>query len=711
MAEKLPPDKKKAARQKLSPQQLQVLFGPAPLAAKPVLPSAKTGTATKTRTTVKTAPKKQVAKAPLQAEPAKKSAKSETSPKVRAKAESALKAKAQQKRFAKKPEPPEPAHSAPAEKPPKSALTEPFTPSAHDPAQWAQRWAEIGAHSQHLLQEFAQRQQAAPTATSLPSNMMGAFIELTGKMMADPVSLIKAQTSLWQQYLYLWQNSTLRLMGAKTDDPIKPQPSDKRFKDPDWQNNPVFDYIKETYLLTSNWLNKQVENVQGMDAKTKRKLEFYTKQFADALSPSNFVLTNPQVLRTTLETGGENLIKGLNNLLTDLEQGRISMTNEKAFKVGQNIAVTPGAVVYQNKLLQLIQYKPTTEKVAQRPLLIVPPWINKFYILDLKPENSFIKWAVDQGLTVFCISWVNPDAKLAELDFADYMSDGILAAMEQVQKICHQKEINIIGYCLGGTLLASTLAWLKAQQPHQYDNISSATYFTTMVDFHEAGDLSIFIDDEQLKAIEDSMRKTGFLDARQMATTFNLLRANDLIWSFVVNNYLLGKEPFPFDLLYWNSDSTRMPAHMHSFYLREMYQKNNLIKPGAIKLRGQPIDLRTIDTPTFILSAREDHIAPWAATYAATQIYTGPVKFVLAGSGHIAGVVNPPAANKYQHWQNDSHPKLPHNWLEHAKETPGSWWPTWRNWLNQHDGAQIPARDIKHALEPAPGSYVKVRAV
>lgn len=651
MADKPKPDKSKVKHNKLSAEQLAILFGPAPKVAAPPLPK----------------PKAKIIKKP------------------------------------------EPKQAAPLMAASKSATEEPFhNPTAAENTEWASRWAEIGEHSQKLLRDFAQQQPAAP---GLQNNLMSSFVELTSRLMADPMKLMQAQASLWQQYLYLWQHSTLRLLGGKSEHPVHAPAHDKRFKDPAWHENPVFDYIKESYLLSSRWLLQQVDTLDGLDSKAKKKLEFYTRQFADALSPSNFVLTNPQVLRATLETGGENLVKGLRNLLGDLEQGRIRMTDEKAFEVGKNLAITPGAVVFENELFQLIQYAPSTEKVARRPLLIVPPWINKYYILDLKPENSFIKWAVDQGLTVYCVSWVNPDAKLAEMDFAGYMQRGILEAIKAVQHSSHEDELNIIGYCLGGTLLSATLAWLKAKQPKTYAQVTSATYFTTMVDFHEAGDLSIFIDDEQLKLLEATMEKTGYLDAKTMATTFNMLRANDLIWSFVVNNYLLGKEPFPFDLLYWNSDSTRMPAAMHRYYLREMYQKNNLCKPGGIKLAGQPIDLRSIDTPTFILSAREDHIAPWASTYAATQLYKGPVKFVLAGSGHIAGVINPPSSGKYQHWQNDKYPHLPHNWLDGATETAGSWWPTWRKWLHAHDGGQVPARAIGKSIEPAPGRYVKVRAV
>jgi polyhydroxyalkanoate synthase len=414
-------------------------------------------------------------------------------------------------------------------------------------------------------------------------------------------------------------------------------------------------------------------------------------------------------------------VKGLENLLGDLERGKgklaISMTDYEAFEVGKNIAVTPGKVVFQNDLLQLIQYTPTTPKVAKRPLLVIPPWINKYYILDLKPQNSFVKWAVEQGLTVFIVSWVNPDAKLAQKSFSDYMLEGILASLDAIEKATGEKSANAIGYCLGGTLLASTLAYLAAKK--QANRIASATFFTAMVDFTEAGELSVFIDEEQLDSLEAKMNERGYLEGSEMANTFNMLRANDLIWSFVINNYLLGKEPFPFDLLYWNSDSTRMPAAMHSFYLRNMYQRNLLSQPGGIELNGVPIDLTTVKTPTFILSTREDHIAPWKSTYAATQLYQGPVKFTLAASGHIAGVVNPPAANKYGHWVGKEktakdYPQDPEAWLAKAENRPGSWWPEWRQWLKQFDDGEVDARkpgDGKlKAIEDAPGSYVLVKA-
>jgi polyhydroxyalkanoate synthase len=381
-----------------------------------------------------------------------------------------------------------------------------------------------------------------------------------------------------------------------------------------------------------------------------------------------------------------------------------------AFRIGENIAVTPGKVVYQNDLMQLIQYVPTTKTVKRRPLLIIPPWINKFYILDLRPKNSFIKWAVDQGHSVFVVSWVNPDEKLAEKSFTDYMLEGPLAAFDAMEQATGEREFNVIGYCLGGTLLASTLAYMTAKGD---DRVKSATYFVTMVDFAEAGELSVFIDEEQLASLEERMRSQGYLEGRDMATTFNMLRANDLIWSFVVNNYLLGKDPFPFDLLYWNSDSTRMPAAMHSFYLRNMYQENKLAQPGGIALDGVKIDLTKVKVPSFLLSTREDHIAPWKSTYAATQIYGGPVKFTLSASGHIAGVVNPPGS-KYGHWENAKNPETPEKWLETATMVNESWWPSWEKWISQYAGGEVPARtpgDGKlKPIENAPGSYVMVRS-
>jgi polyhydroxyalkanoate synthase len=512
----------------------------------------------------------------------------------------------------------------------------------------------------------------------------------------------------------LWQNATRRMMGGDSDPVIQPAADDRRFKDNAWNENLVFDYIKQSYLLTARWLQHNVREVEGLDDKSAKKVDFYTRQFVDAMAPSNFVLTNPEVLRTTLESGGDNLLKGLNHLLDDLDRGKgklqIKMTDLDAFEVGKNLAVTPGKVVFQTDLMQLIQYDPTTEKVARRPLLIIPPWINKYYILDLREKNSLIKWAVSEGHTVFVVSWVNPDEQLAHKSFEDYMIEGPLAALDAMEKATGQRDANVVGYCLGGTLLASTLAYMASKGD---DRFASATYLTTMVDFKEAGELGVFIDEEQLQALEAKMNKQGYLDGSAMATTFNMLRANDLIWSFVVNNYLMGKEPFPFDLLYWNSDSTRMPAAMHSFYLRKMYQENKLAQPGGISLMGTPIDLTTIKTPTFILATREDHIAPWKSAYAATHIYGGPIRFVLSASGHIAGVVNPPGANKYSHWVNSKLPASPDAWLEGSEQKPGSWWPEWSKWLGKYAGGKVDARvpgdgGLK-AIEPAPGAYAKTR--
>jgi polyhydroxyalkanoate synthase len=587
-----------------------------------------------------------------------------------------------------------------------------------DPVEISRMMGKIAEQSQRLVSEFLAKQQNGGAKEGIgmsdPLNIGQAFFDMTARMMANPAQLVEAQISLWRDYMTLWQSAAKRMLGEPAEPVIKPSPEDRRFKDALWDESYVFDFIKQSYLLTARWMQSTVKNVEGLDDKTAKKVDFYTRQFVDAMAPSNFAVTNPEVIRSTLESGGENLVKGLSNLLTDLERGKgqlaIKMTDMEAFKVGENIAVTPGKVVFQNALMQLIQYQPATDKVLKRPLLIMPPWINKYYILDLREKNSFIKWAVGQGHTVFVVSWVNPDETLADKSFEDYMILGPFAALDAIKQATGEDKVNVIGYCLGGTLLAATLAYMAVKGD---DRFASATFFTTMVDFKEAGELSVFIDEEQLAALEERMSEKGYLEARDMATTFNMLRANDLIWSFVVNNYLLGKDPFPFDLLYWNADSTRMPAAMHSFYLRQMYQENKLSQ-GEIELLGTPIDLTRIKLPVFILSTREDHIAPWKSTYAATQLYQGPVKFTLAASGHIAGVVNPPAAKKYSHWVNDQNPPTPDEWLKTAREKPGSWWPEWHDWVKQYGGGEVDARKpgagkLK-VIEDAPGSYVKVKA-
>ncbi len=582
-----------------------------------------------------------------------------------------------------------------------------------DTKELAASMAQIAERSQALVTNFMSK-QSGTMGMADPLNVGQAFMELTQQMMANPAQMMQAQMQLWQNYMGLWQTTAQKMMGADVEDVVKPASDDRRFWDSEWDESIVFDYIKQSYLLSSRWLTSTVQDVEGLDDKTAKKVDFYTRQFVDALAPTNFLMTNPEVIRATVESKGENLVKGLENLLGDMERGdgqlRISQVDESAFTLGENVATTPGKIVYQNDLMQLIQFEPTTEKVDRRPLLIVPPWINKYYILDLQPKNSFIKWCTDQGLTVFVISWVNPDKELAAKSFEDYMLEGPLDALDAIEKATGEKEINMIGYCLGGTLTASTLAYMAEKKD---DRVKSVTFFTALVDFQEPGELGVFIDEEQLDSLEEKMEADGYLEGSSMATTFNMLRANDLIWSFVVNNYLLGKDPFPFDLLYWNSDSTRMPAEMHRFYLRKMYQENKLIEPGGIELSGVPIDLSKVDLPVFMLSTKEDHIAPWKSTYAATQIYKGDTKFCLAGSGHIAGVVNPPTVEKYGYWTNTRNPMSPDEWYETAKEHPGSWWPEWRKWIKKQGGGQVTARtpgDHKlKVIETAPGSYASLR--
>ncbi|RCK28705.1 PHA/PHB synthase family protein [Thalassospira lucentensis] len=584
-----------------------------------------------------------------------------------------------------------------------------------DPEKLSEAMAEIAERSQRLVADFLAKQAEDPEISDPdPLNIGSAFVELTSQIMQNPTKLVEAQMDLWQQYYMLWHNTTLRMMGEESEPVASPLRGDRRFRDEAWENNEVFDYIKQSYLLSSQWMQNLVHDVDGLDDKTAQKVEFYTRQFADAISPTNFLMTNPEVLRTTIESGGENLLKGLQNLLGDLERGKgklqIRMTDLDAFKIGENVATSEGSVVGRTPLMELQQYTPSTDKVAKRPLMIVPPWINKYYILDLRPENSFIKWAVDQGHTVFVLSWVNPDSELAEKSFEDYAKEGVLAALDMIEKATGESDVNAIGYCLGGTLLSSTLAYMAKTGD---DRIKSATFFTTLMDFEKSGELSVFVDDEQIKSLENKMSKEGYLDGRDMSMSFNMLRANDLIWSFVVNNYMLGKDPFPFDLLYWNSDSTRMPKAMHSFYMRNMYNKNLLREPGGISILGEPIDLRNIKIPVYFLSTREDHIAPWQATYAGTQLMSGQVKFVLSASGHIAGVVNPPAAKKYCYWTYNRTPENPEDWIAKAAQHDGSWWTDWQNWISRRSGGKVDARkpgDGKlKVLGPAPGDYVKVR--
>ena len=533
--------------------------------------------------------------------------------------------------------------------------------------------------------------------------------------MSDPQRAIELQTSLGRAYLDLWAGAVKRMAGEHPEPVVAPDPRDKRFSDPEWSQNQFFDFLKQAYLLTAQWTDRLVKDAAGIDEHTRKKAEFYVKQIANAISPSNFVLTNPELLRETLSSNGENLVRGMHMLSEDIKAGqgvlKIRQSDPSMFDVGKNLATTPGKVVFQNELMQLIQYQATTKNTLKLPLLIVPPWINKFYILDLAPEKSFIKWCVDQGITVFVISWVNPDARLASKSFEEYMREGVITAINTVEAITGEKQLNAIGYCVGGTLLAITLAYFAAKKQNR---VKSATLFTAQVDFTYAGDLMVFVDEERIRQLETHMKEQGYLEASRMANTFNMLRSNDLIWPYIINNYMRGKKPLPFDILYWNSDATRMPAANHSFYLRNCYLDNKLTK-GEMEIADIRLDLRKVTVPVYNLATREDHIAPAKSVLYGSQYFGGPVKYVLAGSGHIAGVVNPPSKPKYQYWTGDKpNGESVETWMKSAAEHPGSWWPDWLDWLKTLDAETVSARKIGGGkfkpIEDAPGSYVKVKS-
>ena len=581
------------------------------------------------------------------------------------------------------------------------------------PDEVARMCHEVAERSSKILADFAGRQ--AQTLSAAVRDEMGiakAFMDLYARMAADPALMASVSLNLWFDYARLWQASWMKLLGVPVPAIAEPAKGDARFKDDDWSSNFIFDHIKQSYLIAARHIQHAVAQVEGLPPESEKKVAFFTRQYVDALAPSNFAVTNPQVLRETLQSGGHNLVKGLSNLLADIEKGggelRISMTDEAAFKLGKNVATTPGSVVFQNDLMQLIQYRPLTPQVHRRPLVIIPPWINKYYILDLREKNSFIRWALQQGHTVFVISWVNPDARLAQKGFEDYMLEGPIAALDAVERATGEREVNFIGYCLGGTLLGAALAYLASRKDNR---VKAATFFVSLLDFSQPGELGVFIDEAQVANLEKKMNERGYLEGSEMAGTFNLLRANDLVWSFVVNNYLLGKDPFPFDLLYWNADSTRMPARMHSFYLRNMYLKNLLGKPGGITLAGVPIDLSQVKIPAYFISTVEDHIAPWKTTYKGACYLGGPVRFVLGGSGHIAGIVNPPAAKKYHYWTHDALPPSADEWFAGARQVSGSWWEDWQAWIERQnaDAPKVPARAPQNPLEDAPGSYAMLR--
>src|SRR3954452_20435062 len=547
------------------------------------------------------------------------------------------------------------------------------------------------------------------------TEVVKTFTSLAEYWLSDTSRASDLQTKLAKDYLDLWGSAARRMAGQDAPPAIAPSPRDKRFADPEWKSNQFFDFVMQLYLLTTKWAQELVRDAEGLDPQTRRQAEFYIQQVINALSPSNFVLTNPEVLRETVASSGENLARGLKMLAEDIAAGKgvlkIRQSNPDNLRLGVNMATTPGKVIYQNDLMQLIQYAPTTDTVLRTPLLIVPPWINKFYILDLKPEKSYIKWCVDQGITVFVISWVNPDKRLGAKSWEDYMKEGPLTAMDVIEKVTGEMKVHTAGYCVGGTMLATTLAWLAEKRRQR---VASATFFAAQVDFTHAGDLLVFVDEEQIASLEQDLKAAGVLEGSKMAMAFNMLRSNDLIWSYVVSNYLKGQQPSAFDLLHWNSDATRMTASNHSYYLRNCYLENRL-STGTLVLDNTLLDLSKVKVPVYNLATREDHIAPAESVLYGSQFFGGPVKYVLSGSGHIAGVVNPPASGKYQYWTNDKirDVKLA-DWLKNATEHKGSWWPDWRQWLETIDAEMVPARPVGSEemppIEDAPGSYVKVRA-
>ncbi|MGQ0685119.1 PHA/PHB synthase family protein [Bradyrhizobium sp.] len=592
------------------------------------------------------------------------------------------------------------------------------TEAKFDAEAFAMNIARAMESSGQALAAYLKPRETGEVKDKPPSELtevIKTFSSVAEYWMLDKDRASDLQHKMGKAYLDLWGSAMRRMAGeAEVKAAAAPSPRDKRFQDPEWKSNQFFDFVMQLYLLTTQWAHDLVRNAEGLDPHTRKKAEFYVQQITNALSPSNFVLTNPEVLRETLASKGDNLVRGMKMLAEDIESGRgtlrIRQSDPANLEVGVNIATTPGKVVYQNDLMQLIQYSPSTETVLRTPLLIVPPWINKFYILDLRPEKSYIKWCVDQGITVFVISWVNPDKELGRKTWADYMKEGPLAAMDVIEKVTGEMKVHTAGYCVGGTMLASTLAYLAANRRQR---VASATFFAAQVDFTHAGDLLVFVDEDQISALERDMAESGVLEGSRMAMAFNMLRSNDLIWSYVVNNYLKGQPPSAFDLLHWNSDATRMPAANHSYYLRNCYLDNRL-STGSMVLENTLLDLSKVKVPVYNLATREDHIAPAESVLYGSQFFGGPVKFVLSGSGHIAGVVNPPSGGKYQYWTNDDIKAASvAEWMKGAVEHKGSWWPDWLQWLEAIDAERVPARDVGDVLPPledAPGSYVRVRA-
>jgi polyhydroxyalkanoate synthase subunit PhaC len=587
-----------------------------------------------------------------------------------------------------------------------------------DPEAFAMNLARAMESSGQALAAYLKPRESGEITDKPPSELtevIKTFSAVAEYWLSDKERSAELQMKIGKAYLDLWGSAVRRLAGEQAAPAIAPSPRDKRFNDPEWKSNQFFDFVMQLYLLTTQWAQELVRNAEGLDPHTRKKAEFYVQQIANAFAPSNFILTNPEILRETLASSGDNLVRGMKMLAEDIEAGRgmlrIRQSDPSNLVVGVNMATTPGKVIFQNELMQLIQYQPATENVLRTPLLIVPPWINKFYILDLRPEKSFVKWCVDQGITVFVISWVNPDKSLGSKTFDDYMKQGPLAAMDAIEKATGELKVHTMGYCVGGTLLASTLAWLAEKRRVR---VTSATFLAAQVDFTHAGDLLVFVDEDQISALERDMQASGVLEGSKMAMAFNMLRSNDLIWSYVVSNYLKGQPPSSFDLLHWNSDATRMPAANHSYYLRNCYLENRL-STGSMVLDNTLLDLSKVKVPIYNLATREDHIAPADSVLYGSQFFGGPVKYVLSGSGHIAGVVNPPSSGKYQFWTNDNIKDVTlADWLKGAQEHKGSWWPDWREWLAGIDAEEVPARVVGTGalppIEDAPGSYVRVRA-
>jgi polyhydroxyalkanoate synthase len=587
-----------------------------------------------------------------------------------------------------------------------------------DPEAFARNLARVVEEAGKVASAYLKPREEGEGPIDFAENL-GEVVKTLAKVseywLSEPERIAKAQNHLFRGFVDLWSASLKRMMGEPAPPAAEPDPRDRRFNDPEWSTNQFFDFIKQVYLITTRWAEEMVQQADQLDPHTRHKAAFYVRQIANALAPTNFVLTNPELLRETLGSNAENLVRGMHMLAEDIQEGggelKIRQSDSRLFHVGKNLATTPGKVIHQNDLCQLIQYNTTTKTVLKRPLLIVPPWINKFYILDLTPEKSFIRWAVEQGHTVFVISWVNPGHRQARKSFEHYMREGIFEALDVIGKVCGANGVNAVGYCVGGTLLSVALAYAAATGD---DRIKSATLFATQVDFTHSGDLKVFVDEEQIADLEKKMQSRGYLEGSSMAQAFNLLRSNDLIWPYVIRNYFMGQAPPPFDLLYWNSDATRMPAANHAFYLRNCYLKNRLAE-GSMEIAGVNLDLKKIKAPIYSLATQEDHIAPPRSVFYGASFFGGRVTFVLSGSGHIAGVINPPARNKYQYWTGPA-PKGDRfdNWLKNAKEHPGSWWPHWQKWIETLDDHRTKARPIGGGkfkpIENAPGRYVKVKA-